>query len=246
MRSCPDCGHPNSSEAAFCVECGRSLAAGRPCPGCGFTGNLPKAGYCVQCGTSLRRRSFVPFIWLGGLALALVAAVILWQTGLVQEWVADGPTSSAERLPTPTTNFLAGEPAADTPTSSSKSTQAPTATPPSTATQPPTATPPSPSNAQTPTGVGSSGCPDAPPQRVRVGDKARVCTAYDQLVVRARPGRSSSEIARLKPGTYVTIVDGPICADVWSWWKVQTDSGTVGWVAEGGDEIDPYFICPAR
>jgi hypothetical protein len=92
----------------------------------------------------------------------------------------------------------------------------------------------------------SSGCPGAPPQRVRVGGEAQVCTAYDRLVVRVGPGRSNAEVARIEPGTYVTVISGPACGDGWSWWEVRTDSGVVGWVAEGGDEVDPYFICPAR
>ena len=259
MKSCPYCGHPNPPAATFCGECDHPLPISHPCPSCGFTGNPPQATYCVQCGASLRRRSFAPFIWLGGgLALVVVVVIVLWQTGLFQEWVAGGSIPSAKHLPTPTTTSLVEEAAAEmtttptvsplthTPTSSSAPTQSPTATPPSTAIRPPTATPLSPTNVLTPTEGGPSGCPGAPPQRVRVGDRAWVCTAYDQLVVRRQPGLGSREITRLKPGTYVTIVDGPICANVWSWWKVRTDSGIAGWVAEGGDEIDPYFICPAR
>ncbi len=123
----------------------------------------------------------------------------------------------------------------------------PTATSPPMSTSSPTPIPsPTPADTPTPTSGSPSDCPGAPPQRVRVGDRARVCTAYEQLIVRAQPGRGNPELTRLKPGTYVTIVDGPVCANVWSWWKVRTGSGIVGWVAEGGDEIDPYFICPAR
>jgi hypothetical protein len=50
----------------------------------------------------------------------------------------------------------------------------------------------------------------------------------------------------LEPNTYVTVVDGPVCADEWSWWRIRTDDGMEGWVSEGGDEVDPYFICPAE
>jgi len=90
----------------------------------------------------------------------------------------------------------------------------------------------------------SSGCPGAPTQRVRVGDRARVCTAYDRLVVRVQPERSSAQVTQLEPGTTITVVGGPSCANGWSWWQVRTDSGTVGWVAEGGDAVDPHFVCP--
>jgi hypothetical protein len=80
---------------------------------------------------------------------------------------------------------------------------------------------------------------------VHVGGQAWVCTADDQLIVRAQPDRSSSELDRLQPGTAVTIIGGPVCASNWSWWEIETGEGIIGWVAEGGDAIDPYFICPA-
>jgi uncharacterized protein YgiM (DUF1202 family) len=66
------------------------------------------------------------------------------------------------------------------------------------------------------------------------------------LIVRSQPGRSSREVTRLEPGTYVSVIDGPECVGSYSWWRVRTNSGTTGWVAEGGDGIDPYFICPVR
>jgi hypothetical protein len=49
----------------------------------------------------------------------------------------------------------------------------------------------------------------------------------------------------LEPGTQFTIIGGPSCSDNWSWWNIRLDDGTTGWVSEGGDEIDPYFICPS-
>jgi hypothetical protein len=71
-----------------------------------------------------------------------------------------------------------------------------------------------------------------------------VCTAYDKLIVRRQPGLGSREITRLEPETHLTVVDGPACANSWSWWKVRVDGGAIGWVSEGGDAVDPHFICP--
>jgi serine/threonine protein kinase len=82
--------------------------------------------------------------------------------------------------------------------------------------------------------------------RIRVGDRLWVCTSYESLALRIGPGRSSSQITQLEPGTYATVVDGPARADGWLWWQVKTDSGEVGWVVDGSDEVDPYYICPAR
>jgi hypothetical protein len=114
---------------------------------------------------------------------------------------------------------------------------------------PPARTPAPTSTQQLPTASGQTttdSCPGAPTQRVRVGDKARVCTQYDRLIVRSQPGRGGREITRLEPGAYVEIIEGPICANRYSWWRIRSDSGTLGWVAEGGDNVDPYFICPTR
>jgi hypothetical protein len=88
------------------------------------------------------------------------------------------------------------------------------------------------------------GCPGAPPQRVMIGEQASVCTQSDDLIMRKGPGVDSDALRGIEPGTILMITDGPLCANTWLWWKVEQDSGLTGWVAEGGDNIDPYFICP--
>lgn len=80
--------------------------------------------------------------------------------------------------------------------------------------------------------------------RFRIGDRAWVCTTYESLVMRAGPGLDGSEITRLEPGVSVTVVDGPSYANSRLWWKVQDDAENAGWVAEGSDHVDPYYICP--
>ena len=92
----------------------------------------------------------------------------------------------------------------------------------------------------------STSCPGAPPQRVSVGMQAYVCTKSDRVRVRENPGATSPEITRLTPGTTFEIVKGPKCSENWSWWRIRTKDGTVGWMSEGGDDIDPYFICPSK
>ena len=169
-KQCPHCGYSNPPAATFCGECGRPLLAGHPCPNCGFTGGLPEAVFCVQCGASLRKRSRPSFAWVGGLALLLllVAAVVVWQTGLFEEWTAGPSVPSASRSATATAAFIAEEavaatmsalaalPPTDMSTPSFTPTQPPTAIPPSTVTRPSTATPsptvpPSPAYTPSPT-----------------------------------------------------------------------------------------------
>lgn len=96
----------------------------------------------------------------------------------------------------------------------------------------------------TPTPTKITSCPGAPVQKVKIGKEAVVCTKSDPLRLRVEPGKSSAIIANINPGVIVMVIDGPECYNGWSWWKVRLASGREGWVAEGGDHIDPYFICP--
>lgn len=89
-----------------------------------------------------------------------------------------------------------------------------------------------------------SSCPGAPPQRIKVNQRGYVCTREDAVKLRGAPKRSGGEIMQLAPGARFTVIGGPSCADNWSWWNVRLDNGTLGWISEGGDQTDPYFICP--
>ena len=194
-------------------------------------------------------RSLTLLIGVGGPVVVILIVVILWQVGPLRKWVESStsppPTPNLAAPASETITATASSPI-HTPAPYSTAEQSPIATPTSYSTsgRSPIATPTSSTNAPTLAAESPSGCPGAPPQQVRVGDRAYVCTGYDRLVMRAQPQRSSAEITRLESGTHIAIVDGPACAESWSWWKTKTDSGVVGWVTEGGDEVDPYFICP--
>lgn len=90
----------------------------------------------------------------------------------------------------------------------------------------------------------ASSCPGAPPQKLKVDQTAYVCTSRDSVKLREGPGKSYPVVKSLVPGADVQIIGGPKCANNWSWWQVKTESGYTGWMAEGGDNADPYFICP--
>lgn len=53
MIICPTCTSENRDGAAFCNNCGTSLASTQACPACG-TSNSPQARFCSQCATPLR------------------------------------------------------------------------------------------------------------------------------------------------------------------------------------------------
>jgi len=91
----------------------------------------------------------------------------------------------------------------------------------------------------------ASSCPGAPQQRMIVDQRGYVCTQSDSVRLREAPARSAKVLTQLPTGSQFTVTGGPACADNWSWWQIQTDSGHTGWISEGGgDPIDPYFICP--
>ncbi len=124
---------------------------------------------------------------------------------------------------------------------------------------------PSPTQTTQPTPL--SKCPGAdwlPQASIAIGDNVRVCTKKDRLIVRKKPKQSANEIIAIYPGSIVEIKQGPYCADTSWWWKVTVPVNTkyanssyasyssfhylsqsvTGYVREGTDSIDKYFICP--
>jgi Bacterial SH3 domain len=78
-----------------------------------------------------------------------------------------------------------------------------------------------------------------------VNQRGYICTQKDSVRLRESPFRSANSIVSLPVKSQFSVIGGPSCADNWSWWEIQTDSGYSGWISEGGDATDPYFICPS-
>jgi hypothetical protein len=89
-------------------------------------------------------------------------------------------------------------------------------------------------------------CPGAPPIRLEVGKNA--CTADihpDTLRVRSAPTIFPENVLfRLDSGTRQHVLEGPYCADGYTWFKVVSEDGEGGWVAEGS--LQNYFLEPCR
>jgi hypothetical protein len=147
-----------------------------------------------------------------------------------------------------------------TPTQRSVKTLASTSTPAPTTTQVPPSTP-------TPTAKATSAhvstntparsatpekkdkvisCPGAPEITLKLNDWAMVSTDPPlPNKIRSQPGTSAELIGQVQPGENVLVVDGPTCADGYTWWFVRSLEGLEGWTVEGDNEgywlVDPIY-----
>jgi len=64
----------------------------------------------------------------------------------------------------------------------------------------------------------------------------------DALKVRENPGLGAKEIKVQPKGTSGKILEGPVCADNYIWWKVEYQDGTIGWSAENWLEAKTVII----
>jgi len=89
-------------------------------------------------------------------------------------------------------------------------------------------------------------CSGAPATRLHVGDRARVAMyPYENQRIRKEPNSGSTILTLFRPGTLMKILEGPVCANGWVWWKVQGyTSGDIGWTAEG--DSNNYWLEPVE
>lgn len=80
--------------------------------------------------------------------------------------------------------------------------------------------------------------PCAPPyRRLAIGVDAKIASNDDTPKnVRTAPGLGNAVVTQLIEEVAFTIIDGPVCADGYNWWRVQVlgRPDVVGWLAEGG------------
>jgi serine/threonine protein kinase len=116
-----------------------------------------------------------------------------------------------------------------------------------------------PTNPPSPTATPS--CPRAKyPTQLKADRDAYICTQSERVIVRRAADMSADEIFSLYPDTTIRILEGPVCADDFWWWKIEIYANTIygkqgssrtwtttksvfGWAREGWDDKDPYFIC---
>lgn len=87
-------------------------------------------------------------------------------------------------------------------------------------------------------GIDESVAPTVSPATLAVGGQAEVFTTEgDALNMRSAPGTAFEVVARVPSGMQVTLLEGPISADGFDWWRVQIDANTTGWVVESADNV---------
>ena len=141
------------------------------------------------------------------------------------------PTSIPPSINAPTA--IASATATFTPTSALMPTS--TRTPTAIATRTATSVPP---KTATPTQITKvDNCPGAPDISLQLGDWARV--SVDPPLpnkIRSQPGSNGEMTGQVGPGENVLVLDGPRCADGYTWWFVRSLDGLEGWTAEGDAE----------
>lgn len=92
--------------------------------------------------------------------------------------------------------------------------------------------------------------PDAPaacegllPTRLTLNARGRVTEEDNRsLNVRAGAGTSARILSQLFPDETFVVLEGPLCADGYTWYRVRARDGRNGWAAEGNDTI--YYVEP--
>lgn len=86
-------------------------------------------------------------------------------------------------------------------------------------------------------------CPGAPKSALKINVWAMV--SKDPPLpnrIRSQPGSNGDYIGLIQPGEKVLVMDGPHCADGYTWWFVRNPGGLEGWTAEGDSKA--YWLVP--
>jgi hypothetical protein len=154
--------------------------------------------------------------------LVLASLVLSVLPGLACGNLLPGPEPTVP-LPSNTTEVPSAPPASTATDAPLPATAEPTAT--AYPTRTPTPTPTLPTTTPTP----------FPPEVLRPDAPARI-VAPQGLNIREAASAQSKQAGRFSPGTLVTVLEGPVEAEGYSWWRVESGQGLNGWVADGDSE----------
>jgi WD40 repeat protein len=83
-------------------------------------------------------------------------------------------------------------------------------------------------------------CPGALPSRLQIGKPAQATPGLPNNV-RDQPLASGAKIGEIPAEAIFMVLEGPVCAEGYAWWRVDYD-GLVGWTVEGAGE--DYWTVP--
>jgi hypothetical protein len=72
----------------------------------------------------------------------------------------------------------------------------------------------------------------SPVPSLQIGVSYAITAWGDRLNVREAPSQNGTVITQLLQGDVVTILEGPVDADNYYWWRLRTADGTEGWAVE--------------
>ncbi|GAB4508975.1 MAG: hypothetical protein OHK0046_03060 [Anaerolineae bacterium] len=85
------------------------------------------------------------------------------------------------------------------------------------------------------------------PTRIQPGRAtARVIAGGAPNRLRAEPSLLGALLGNAQPGrTFDRVIEGPVCNDGYTWWRVEID-GVIGWTVESNAEENDYYIEPVE
>lgn len=83
-------------------------------------------------------------------------------------------------------------------------------------------------------------CEGTLPSILSIGSTAQIANT-DGIPLRVRETPGGSVLTEAAEGTAFTVIDGPECFNGYTWWQIEfTNTGTVGWSAEG--DAEDYWV----
>jgi hypothetical protein len=85
-------------------------------------------------------------------------------------------------------------------------------------------------------------CPGFLPSRLRPNRPGRVVPG-DANNLRSEASVASDVVGQIPGESFFIVLEGPVCAEDYAWWRVDYN-GTVGWTVEGSE--DEYWLEPSQ
>lgn len=97
-----------------------------------------------------------------------------------------------------------------------------------------------------PAGMSGGNCPSSFSSPLQSGIYAYISlTPPLPNRIRSGAGKTNTYLGQIEPGSGIRVLEGPLCADDFSWWLVEsTQGGLRGWTAEGRESEQWIIPCP--